>query len=415
MLLIGTGNRQNGLPRSVPGCPILTQNGPEFDLKSGVAYLRMGNPTLNPDQMEMDEPQFDLPIRPDEDAGLEWLKSELSKGSSQLTSSKDWPRHQLELFGRLGVFGWFSDPAWGGTGRSAEEICQGYVNLASSCLTTTFILTQRQGASRRIEDSGNVELAAELLPGMNSGELFATVAISHLTTSRRHLKTPVLRATQHGEGFLLEGFSPWVTGAPSADWIVAGATMTDKREILVAVDTTSPGVNVGDPADLVAVSASQTGAVNFDQVEVPKSRLLAGPSENVMSSGVGGNTGGIPTSALATGLSLAAVEFIQSEASNRHDLVPVAEALGQQWQQTFDLLLEVANDPLLAKRDELRTQANSLVLRSTQAALSAAKGAGYMAEHHVGRWCREALFFLVWSCPQGVAQANLCELAGIVE
>jgi hypothetical protein len=26
---------------------------------------------------------------------------------------------------------------------------------------------------------------------------------------------------------------------------------------------------------------------------------------------------------------------------------------------------------------------------------------------------REALFFLVWSCPQPVMQANLCELAGL--
>ena len=30
-----------------------------------------------------------------------------------------------------------------------------------------------------------------------------------------------------------------------------------------------------------------------------------------------------------------------------------------------------------------------------------------------GRWCREALFFLVWSCPRSVVDANLCELAGI--
>ena len=30
-----------------------------------------------------------------------------------------------------------------------------------------------------------------------------------------------------------------------------------------------------------------------------------------------------------------------------------------------------------------------------------------------GRWCREALFFLVWSCPACVLSANLCELAGL--
>jgi hypothetical protein len=55
------------------------------------------------------------------------------------------------------------------------------------------------------------------------------------------------------------------------------------------------------------------------------------------------------------------------------------------------------------------------VLRSTQAALAAAKGAGYVVGHPAGRWCREALFFLVWSCPQPVLSANLCELAGILD
>ncbi|RMF36913.1 MAG: acyl-CoA dehydrogenase, partial [Planctomycetota bacterium] len=62
---------------------------------------------------------------------------------------------------------------------------------------------------------------------------------------------------------------------------------------------------------------------------------------------------------------------------------------------------------------DLRQRANSLVLRSTQAALTAAKGAGFVATHPTGRWAREALFFLVWSCPQPVAAANLCELAQI--
>jgi hypothetical protein len=55
------------------------------------------------------------------------------------------------------------------------------------------------------------------------------------------------------------------------------------------------------------------------------------------------------------------------------------------------------------------------VLRATQAALAAAKGAGYVAGHEAGRWCREALFFLVWSCPPQVMEANLCELAGLSE
>ena len=73
----------------------------------------------------------------------------------------------------------------------------------------------------------------------------------------------------------------------------------------------------------------------------------------------------------------------------------------------------MADGEPVCSNEDLRTDANSLVLRSTQAALVAAKGAGFVEGHPVGRWCREALFFLVWSCPQSVQDANLCELVGI--
>ena len=59
----------------------------------------------------------------------------------------------------------------------------------------------------------------------------------------------------------------------------------------------------------------------------------------------------------------------------------------------------------------LRARANSLVLRATQAALTASKGSGFLRQHPAQRWARQALFFLVWSCPRPAAEATLAELA----
>jgi hypothetical protein len=55
----------------------------------------------------------------------------------------------------------------------------------------------------------------------------------------------------------------------------------------------------------------------------------------------------------------------------------------------------------------IRARANSLVLRATQAALTASKGAGFLRGHPAQRWARQALFFLVWSCPRPAAEAML--------
>jgi alkylation response protein AidB-like acyl-CoA dehydrogenase len=268
-------------------------------------------------------------------------------------------------------------------------------------------------AVARIVAGDNENVKRELLPGLLTAQKFATVGISHLTTSHRHLARPVLRAEPSDDGFILDGFSPWVTGALYADILVLGATLDDGRQLLVALDTNSPGVEIAPPEKLVALSASQTGRVDCHQVNVPHERVIAGPVENVMQRGLNAGTGGLTTSTLAIGTADRGLRLLEAEASRRSELNTPADALRNEWHQLRDDLLRLANNEPACTTESLRQRANSLVLRATEAALAAAKGAGYVAGHPAGRLCREALFFLVWSCPQPVTTAHLCELAGL--
>ncbi len=290
---------------------------------------------------------------------------------------------------------------------------EGYLPLAAACLTTTFIITQRAAAIRRIVVGDNSELRDRLIPEILSGQSAATVGISHLTTSRRHIGKPVLTAKESDEGYVLNGFSPWVTGGCGADYLVTGAEQDDGRQILVAVSKNSPGVSVEPGFSLVALTGSQTGPVRFSGVVVERDWLIAGPAENVLSTGKLSATGGFQTSALAIGLAGAAVEFLRLESEKRADLIGTFESLNRQLENATEKLLHLASGNPVCSTEQIRIDANSLVLRATQAALVAAKGAGFVQGHPVGRWCQEALFFLVWSCPQAVVDANLCELAGI--
>jgi hypothetical protein len=47
--------------------------------------------------------------------------------------------------------------------------------------------------------------------------------------------------------------------------------------------------------------------------------------------------------------------------------------------------------------------------------LAASKGAGFVAGHPAERAVREAMFFLVWSCPQPVVSAALREFACVID
>ncbi len=340
------------------------------------------------------------------------LCQQLVTAAIELDQQTHWPSEQLQWCSEAGVFRWFVPKEFGGEGWDEQQILDGYIALSQSCLTTTFILTQWHAACRRIVGSDNSELKRQLLPKMANGELFATVGISHLTTSRQHVGQPVLMATEQSDGsILLNGLSPWVTGASPADLIVLGATLADGRQLLAAVPTDRAGVIAHPGAQLLALSSSCTDQVELRDVSIFRNELVAGPIANVMQANAGGGAGGLQTSTLAIGLSMSAVAFLREQATQRAELQIVAEKMHADNQRLLEALRDLTDGGKIMTAGELRQLANSLVLRSTQAALQAAKGAGFMASHPAGRWAREALFFLVWSCPQAVAQANMCELA----
>ncbi|HVA50510.1 MAG TPA: acyl-CoA dehydrogenase family protein [Pirellulales bacterium] len=355
---------------------------------------------------------YNTQISTADDPALDQLCLALAARADALDTSGDWPAEQLDLCRRFGVNRWFVGPEWGGAGWSELDLMRGLMRLSSACLATTFVLTQPLGVCRRLTVCENHALRDDLLPKLAGGEVFATVGISHLTTSRRHLAKPVLAARQSDEGFVLNGSIPWVTGAVRADYVLTGATLDDGRQILTMLPTNLPGFTVGEPARLVGLTATMTGGAECRDVLVDRRWLLAGPTENVLS-GKGAGTGGVQTSALALGLAAGALDYLEREAALRADLMAPAASLREVHSELEAELLTLAAGGEGCSPDELRSRANSLALRATQGALTAAKGSGYVLGHPAGRWCREALFFLVWSCPQPVMAAALCELAGL--
>ena len=98
-----------------------------------------------------------------------------------------WPAASWDVLRNLGGLTWAIPEAYGGAGRNLEAMLGEYERLAAACLTTCFILSQRDAAVRRIIDSGNRDLCNELLPPLARGESFATVghfAAHHLAAGR---------------------------------------------------------------------------------------------------------------------------------------------------------------------------------------------------------------------------------------
>ncbi|NNJ25760.1 acyl-CoA dehydrogenase family protein [Alienimonas chondri] len=322
----------------------------------------------------------------------------------------------FQRMAEAGVCGWAIPEAFGGAALSSAEIMTGYEALAAENLCATFVLTQFNAAVGRLVQSENEELRGDLLPQFAAADQFATVGISHLTTSRRHLGEPAVKVEEREAGFVLSGTLPWCTAAGMADLILAGAELPDGRQLLTFLPTDAPGVTVADSPELLALTASATAAVTLDGVRVGRGAVVSGPVKEVMKQGSGG-TGSVGTSALAIGHAAGTLRGLAAEAEKRPELRETLEPLQR---ERAALSADVQTIATATSADELpdgltaqtvRARANSLCLRSAQAYLTASKGAGFVAGHPAGRFVREAMFFQVWSCPAPVAAAALREFA----
>ncbi|MDR3636810.1 MAG: acyl-CoA dehydrogenase [Isosphaeraceae bacterium] len=267
---------------------------------------------------------------------------------------------------------------------------------------------------RRLVSATERPSARRWLDAIAAGRAFTTVGISQLTTSRRH-GSQALMATEAGAGgFRLDGVMPWVTAAERADVLVTGAALGDGRQLLIALPADRPGLAVQPAFALAALGASRTSEVTCDGVPVEPSDILAGPAVDVMAHTSAAGTGGLETSALALGQARAALLALIAEAPKRADLAEPVEALTEAWSQAWSVLMAAARGSSDAlPPGQVRAQANALVLRLTQAYLTARKGTGFLRTEPAQRWARQALFFLVWSCPSPVAQAAIRDLAGL--
>jgi len=333
---------------------------------------------------------------------------ELAALADEADRSADWPVG-WDILQRSGVLAWSVPTDFGGEGRSATDLLDAYEQLSGACLTTAFILSQREAGIRRLIASNNPDLKLRYLPRLSRGELMLTVGLSQLTTSRPH-RGPALVAESIGRNaHQINGVIPWVTAADRTDAVLTGARRPDGLQVLFLLPVNKAGVTIEPPLELAALQGSRTAEIRCDAVEIGDDLLAAGPAERVLS-GPGG--GGVETSALALGLAGAATDWLHAESIKRSELKQIAEGFDSSRHAARQRLIALTTpgageDAILAAR----VACTRLALNATQVALTVAKGTGFVVPHPTQRWARQALFFLVWSCPRPVTEGLLAELA----
>jgi acyl-CoA dehydrogenase len=157
----------------------------------------------------------------------------------------------------------------------AEQLAWACTGIQTSMLANTLALTP-------ILLAGNDDQKKKYLGMLTSAPLFA----SYCTTEPSGGSDVAgLRTTfkQHGDDFVLSGEKSWITNASFASFYTVFATSDpQKRHKGIAafiVDRDTPGLKVGKHEDKLGQRASDTAAVHFEEVRVPKANLLAPEGE----------------------------------------------------------------------------------------------------------------------------------------
>jgi len=182
----------------------------------------------------------------------------------------------------LGLVNATVEPEYGGAGLGeidnaliAEELAWGCTGIQTSMLANTLALTP-------IRLGGNADQKKKYLGMLTAEPLFASYCTTEPSggSDVAGMKTSFKKV---GEDYVLNGEKCWITNASLASFYVVFATSdASKRHKAIAafiVDRDTPGLRVGKHEDKLGQRASDTAAVHFEDVKVPKENLLAPEGE----------------------------------------------------------------------------------------------------------------------------------------
>jgi len=180
------------------------------------------------------------------------------------------PRAQLDRLADAGLYGLAGPAEHGGLGAGPATVRSVVEVLAGGCLTTTFVWAQHHGLVRALAAAPPSPERDRWLRDLCAGRRRAGLALGGLLPGE-----PRLRAEPAGDGWLVDGTSPWVSGWGLVDVVYLAARGPGDRLVWLIVDAVEGGGLTVHRHRLVAVDASVTVTADFAGVAVPGNRLVA--------------------------------------------------------------------------------------------------------------------------------------------
>ncbi len=338
----------------------------------------------------------------------EIAQAQLAPLASDHEARGEFPRAVFRMLGEVGLLGLPYEEKHGGASLPYEVYLQIVEELAAGWLTVGLGVSVHTLSCYAVATHGSEDQKAEFLPAMLSGEKLGAYCLSEPESGS---DAAALRTTakRDGEDYVVHGTKAWVTHGGVADFynVLVRTGEPGARGIsLLLVDPDTPGMEPQKPERKMGLSASPTAQVVFDDARVPADRLVGKEGQGFKIALAALDGGRLGVAACAVGLAQAALDYAVEYAGQRRQFgQPIAQFQGVGF-LLADMATQVAaaralyiaaarmrdnrDDPASAEAAKAKLFASDVAMRVTTDAVQVLGGAGYVSDHPVERWMREA-------------------------
>jgi alkylation response protein AidB-like acyl-CoA dehydrogenase len=331
---------------------------------------------------------------------------ELAPRAADFEARGEFPRDVIRTIGRAGLLGLPYPEADGGAGQPYEVYLQVLEILAGSWLAIAEAVSVHTLACFPIAGHGT-ERQRKMLPDLLGGELLGAYCLSE-PQGGSDAAALTTRAVRDGDEYVVTGTKAWITHGRDADFYNVfcrtGGPGAAGISCLFA-EAGTPGLIPQAAERTMGLRSSAPAQVVFDGARIPADRLVGAEGTGFRIAMQALDSGRLGIAACAVGLAQAAVDYAAGYAREREQFGrPIADFQGVGF-MLADMATQVsaaraltlaaarlkdAGRPYSTEAAKAKLFATDVAMKVTTDAVQVLGGYGYVADHPVERWFREA-------------------------
>lgn len=337
----------------------------------------------------------------------ELADGELAPHVTAFEERGEFPREVLRTLGRAGLLGLPYPEEFGGGGQPYQVYLQVLEVLASRWLAVAEAVSVHTLACYPVATYGTDAQRKRFLPDMVGGELLGAYCLSE-PQGGSDAAALTTRGERRGDEYVVTGTKAWITHAGVADFYNifcrTGGPGAGGISCLLA-DAATEGIVPQQPERTMGLRSSPVAQIAFDGARVPADQLIGDEGAGFRIAMTALDSGRLGIAACAVGLAQAALDYAVAYAKEREQFGrPIIDFQGLGF-LLADLATQVsaaraltlraaalrdAGRPFSVEAAKAKLFATDTAMRVTTDAVQVLGGYGYVADHPVERYFREA-------------------------